>query len=478
MSVGVHINSDLFIITVDGSNTLSKNKQDVFCSVSNSDSSVVNIYETTPNESGRNLIFSSAYSNFTSPTGSTASSVCIAINDLIKYGSPQNEIKPKQIEVVLSGSVTTNSLQCLSRFVSNGTNYLNEFEKTGTISGTTPLILVPSEFIATYVSIYNSDTASATVTIRSNNSGTYTILAKVSLDSGYHLFWNSSGWQVLNSSGITPPSGTGTYVPYTGATTDVNIGANSLITAAVKSNSSAGAALKNNSGTDCITWGTGGGQVATSYGGFKLDYATASRIAGVDSSKNLISLDTATYPSLTELSYVKGVTSAIQTQLNALKLIAYNYTPYTLASSTSELVTHSIQISGGVSANDILEVYSSCVTNNSAGTKTFRMYIHTSAGTPGSAPPAGTLVATSASITTTTGNPLSRVFPVLTTTSIRVHGGTTGTFGSQYGASAVTSATVTVPNLSSTFYIIITAQKSTAGDTAKTDYTYVKIHKA
>ena len=44
---------------------------------------------------------------------------------------------------------------------------------------------------------------------------------------------------------------------------------------------------------------------------------TASTIAGFDSSKNLISLPTSTYPSLTEFSYVKGVTSAIQTQLNA-----------------------------------------------------------------------------------------------------------------------------------------------------------------
>ena len=43
---------------------------------------------------------------------------------------------------------------------------------------------------------------------------------------------------------------------------------------------------------------------------------TASQIVITDGSKNLISADTTTYPSLTELSYVKGVTLAIQTQLN------------------------------------------------------------------------------------------------------------------------------------------------------------------
>lgn len=44
-------------------------------------------------------------------------------------------------------------------------------------------------------------------------------------------------------------------------------------------------------------------------------YLTASTILIADGSKNIISADTATYPSLTEFSYVKGVTSAIQTQL-------------------------------------------------------------------------------------------------------------------------------------------------------------------
>lgn len=43
---------------------------------------------------------------------------------------------------------------------------------------------------------------------------------------------------------------------------------------------------------------------------------TASEIVGTNASKTLVSLAVATYPSLTELTYVKGVTSAIQTQIN------------------------------------------------------------------------------------------------------------------------------------------------------------------
>lgn len=46
-----------------------------------------------------------------------------------------------------------------------------------------------------------------------------------------------------------------------------------------------------------------------------LSSETASTIVSFDASKNIKSLALATYPSLTELSYVKGVTSAIQTQI-------------------------------------------------------------------------------------------------------------------------------------------------------------------
>lgn len=46
-------------------------------------------------------------------------------------------------------------------------------------------------------------------------------------------------------------------------------------------------------------------------------YLTASQILITDGSSNIISAAVATYPSLTELTYLKGVTSAIQTQINA-----------------------------------------------------------------------------------------------------------------------------------------------------------------
>lgn len=51
-------------------------------------------------------------------------------------------------------------------------------------------------------------------------------------------------------------------------------------------------------------------------GNLLLSGLTASEIVITDASKNLVSAAVATYPSLTELTYVKGVTSAIQTQIN------------------------------------------------------------------------------------------------------------------------------------------------------------------
>ena len=45
-------------------------------------------------------------------------------------------------------------------------------------------------------------------------------------------------------------------------------------------------------------------------------YLTASEMLITDGSKGIVSAPVATYPSLTELSYVKGVTSAIQTQID------------------------------------------------------------------------------------------------------------------------------------------------------------------
>lgn len=70
-------------------------------------------------------------------------------------------------------------------------------------------------------------------------------------------------------------------------------------------------------GTDIGILGVANTANVTWYGSHNFNASTADTIASFGSSKTLTSLSTATYPSLTELSYVKGVTSSIQTQINA-----------------------------------------------------------------------------------------------------------------------------------------------------------------
>jgi hypothetical protein len=68
-------------------------------------------------------------------------------------------------------------------------------------------------------------------------------------------------------------------------------------------------------------------------------YLTASEILITDGSKNIVSAAVATYPSLTELSYVKGVTSAIQTQINAIVTTYKNgTTTYDLSTASGNVV--------------------------------------------------------------------------------------------------------------------------------------------
>ena len=202
--------------------------------------------------------------------------------------------------------------------------------------------------------------------------------------SGMTITDNGDGTVTFESSGGSgTPGGSNTQLQYnnagsfggiSGATTDgtaTTYTTGNLKAADVKASGSGGISMLSNAGTQTALFGAGGGANNTFYGDVKLDYTTATTVPYIDASKNLISsavtptelgylsgvtsaiqtqlngkqntltnpvtgtgtnneiaafnstgstitsLTTATYPSLTELSYVKGVTSSIQTQLNA-----------------------------------------------------------------------------------------------------------------------------------------------------------------
>src|SRR3990167_7184775 len=72
------------------------------------------------------------------------------------------------------------------------------------------------------------------------------------------------------------------------------------------------------------------------FAGVLLSGLTASQIVITDASKNLVSAAIATYPSLTELTYLKGVTSAIQTQIDSK---AAHATTITIAGTANQITS-------------------------------------------------------------------------------------------------------------------------------------------
>jgi len=119
---------------------------------------------------------------------------------------------------------------------------------------------------------------------------------------------------------------------------------------------------------------------------------TASRVAIIDGSKNVKSADTATYPSLTELAYIKGLTSAIQTQLNAKQNMLYRSITTTPSSTLTGTLTETQLLQITIAANtftadEILDLSTKFFRAGNTSNMTLRFKMSTSntmpAGTTG-----------------------------------------------------------------------------------------------
>lgn len=94
----------------------------------------------------------------------------------------------------------------------------------------------------------------------------------------------------------------------------------------------------------------------TMTGDLALNAETASRVAIIDASKKIKSADPATYPTLDELAFLKGVTSALQAQLDAKRMAVDFFvlggnaiadsTTYYLGQTNAALVTATNQTGG------------------------------------------------------------------------------------------------------------------------------------
>lgn len=114
------------------------------------------------------------------------------------------------IEVVLSGAITTNQLKCVATWVDMPTADFASGQTATQTNNTTAVTIVPAVTATyrrevTYISVLNTDTVNATVTIQLNINGTTTQLVKVILASGSHLIYTpASGWNVITSDGSSP----------------------------------------------------------------------------------------------------------------------------------------------------------------------------------------------------------------------------------------------------------------------------------
>jgi hypothetical protein len=186
----------------------------------------------------------------------------------------------------------------------------------GTIEGDTALTFDTTT--DTLVIAASGNLAFGAVTILDDNAGTMTLsnidavdaTTKATLEAGLD-FIDGSGTATYVAFFSDADTLTSDSHFYYNSTTDI------LHVHGIAGDATDGLLIEAEGGTDIGILGAGNTANVTWYGSHNFNTATQDTIAAfTGAGKTLGSLATATYPSLTELSYVKGLTSAVQTQLN------------------------------------------------------------------------------------------------------------------------------------------------------------------
>ena len=199
-----------------------------------------------------------------------------------------------------------------------------------------------------------------------------------------------------------------------------------------------------------------------------LSSLTVSQILALDGSGNVQSLAVATYPSLTELSYVKGVTSAIQTQLNAKG--TGNGTVTTVSVATANGFSGSVAnatttpaitiVAGAITPSSVngLTITSTTGTLTMTNSKTLTVSDSTTLAT-------GAITLGNAKVLTLSDS------TTLNTNAITLGGGEVITFSASNALSLLTSGStsMTFPAVTDTVAVLGTAQTYTATRTSKQD---------
>lgn len=113
-----------------------------------------------------------------------------------------------KIQAVLDGAVTTNQLPCFASYRDITTTAYTPGRNALNTNSTTDIDLVgapdsSTQRVIDFLSVYNADTVSATVTIKLDANGTEYILWKGILQTGEKLQYNDSdGFKVLDTNGL------------------------------------------------------------------------------------------------------------------------------------------------------------------------------------------------------------------------------------------------------------------------------------
>lgn len=111
------------------------------------------------------------------------------------------------LEIDLAGAVTTNQLPFVVSYVDITTTAYTPAQNNGTTNNTTAVTLVAAPAASTqrqvkFLSVFNADTVSATVTIQLNDNATTRTIFKVVLATGETLIYTTtSGFQVFDANG-------------------------------------------------------------------------------------------------------------------------------------------------------------------------------------------------------------------------------------------------------------------------------------
>lgn len=203
----------------------------------------------------------------------------------------------------------------------------------------------------------------------------------------------------------------------------------------------------------------------------ELTQETASLILSTDASKRIKGLSTSTYPSLTELAFVKGLISNLQVQLYRSYSPFLSVSVISLTGTTAEtlIYTSSPNLVGKLLSGDVLMWAGAIQATNNANTKTIRFYISDAQASLSNEVLIGTVTGTSAFVNTANFDKILTMTSISTQNVIAGTGTTTNT-GTTMGTTAIDFST-------GTKYFIATLQLSSGTDTVKIQFGRSTIHR-